>query len=225
MASATRIGSGPGRDPRPARRCRESEWPPRLVLHWSRNPMAVLGALVILAWVAVAGAAPLDRPVRPDRSRTSTIGSRRPSAEHWLGVDGLGRDVLSRVLYGGRVSLPVAAVVVVVASIFGTLYGALAGFVGEWFGRSDHAHRGHGARVPRADPGHGHRRRAGAEHRELDAGHADGLVAALRAPGPGPGAGAQGARLRPRGARARAVATGASCSATSCRTRPRPRSS
>jgi peptide/nickel transport system permease protein len=56
-----------------------------------------------------------------------------PSAEHWLGVDGLGRDVFTRVLYGGRVSLPVAAVVVVLASIFGTMYGALAGYLGGWF--------------------------------------------------------------------------------------------
>ena len=55
-----------------------------------------------------------------------------PSAEHWLGTDGLGRDVLSRVLYGGRVSLPVAAIVVVVASIFGTLYGGLAAYLGRW---------------------------------------------------------------------------------------------
>src|SRR5262249_12970786 len=56
-----------------------------------------------------------------------------PSAQHWLGTDGLGRDVLSRVLYGGRVSLPVAAVVVVVASIFGTLYGGLAAYIGGWW--------------------------------------------------------------------------------------------
>jgi len=47
-------------------------------------------------------------------------------------VDGLGRDILSRVIYGGRVSLPVAAAVVILAAIFGTLYGGLAGFLGEW---------------------------------------------------------------------------------------------
>src|SRR5207237_5971035 len=59
-----------------------------------------------------------------------------PSAAHLLGVDELGRDVFSRVLYGGRVSLPVAAVVVVLATIFGTLYGGLAGFTGRWLDES-----------------------------------------------------------------------------------------
>ena len=62
-----------------------------------------------------------------------TNGSRRPRANHWLGVDGLGRDVLSRVWYGGRVSLPVALVVVITASVVGSLYGALAAYLGGWF--------------------------------------------------------------------------------------------
>ena len=103
----------------------------RVFLQLVRKPMAVLGALVILAWIAVSIAAPLLSSFDPTEVNVDNRLD-PPSAEHWLGVDGLGRDVFTRVLYGGRVSLPVAAVVVIVASIFGTLYGAMAGYLGGW---------------------------------------------------------------------------------------------
>ena len=104
----------------------------RVLQQLVRKPMVVLGALVILAWVAVSVLAPTLSSFDPVEVNVDDRLS-PPSAEHWLGVDGLGRDVFTRVLYGGRVSLPVAAVVVVLASIFGTLYGALAGYLGGWF--------------------------------------------------------------------------------------------
>jgi peptide/nickel transport system permease protein len=97
----------------------------------ARQPTAVFGALVVAGWVAISLLAPAIAPYDPiDLNVDNRLGA--PSVEHWLGVDGLGRDVLSRVLYGGRVSLPVAAVVVVVASLFGTLYGGLAAYLGHW---------------------------------------------------------------------------------------------
>ena len=100
-----------------------------------RNRMAVSGAVVVLAWVAIALLAPVIAPYDPiDQQVRQRL--QGPSAAHLLGVDELGRDVFSRVLYGGRVSLPVAAVVVVVATLFGTLYGGLAGFAGKWLDES-----------------------------------------------------------------------------------------
>jgi peptide/nickel transport system permease protein len=96
-----------------------------------RNRMAIVGASVVLAWVLVALLAPLLAPYDPIEQQVRQR-LQGPSAAHLLGVDGLGRDVLSRVLWGGRVSLPVAAVVVLLATLFGTLYGGLAGFAGKW---------------------------------------------------------------------------------------------
>src|SRR4029450_6527531 len=77
----------------------------RVFLQLVRKPMGVLGALVILAWVTVSVAAPLLSSFDPTEVDVDNrLGA--PSAEHWLGVDGLGRDVFTRVLYGGRGALP-----------------------------------------------------------------------------------------------------------------------
>ena len=85
------------------------------------------GVVIIVAWVVLAIVAPLVAPFDPiDQQVRQRL--QGPSAEHVLGVDELGRDVFSRVLYGGRVSLPVAAVVVLLAALFGTLYGGVSGF-------------------------------------------------------------------------------------------------
>jgi peptide/nickel transport system permease protein len=97
----------------------------------ARNRMAVLGASIILLWVLLAIFAPLLAPYDPVDQQVR-LRLQGPSAAHLLGVDELGRDVFSRVLYGGRVSLPVAVVVVLLATLFGTLYGGLAGFGGKW---------------------------------------------------------------------------------------------
>ena len=55
-----------------------------------------------------------------------------PSAGHWFGTDSYGRDILSRVLYGGRISLQVGVVSIAIAAVLGTLLGLVAGYLGGW---------------------------------------------------------------------------------------------
>jgi peptide/nickel transport system permease protein len=86
-----------------------------------------VGAAIILVWVLVAILAPVLTSYPPDLVDVT----RRllpPSHEHWLGTDMLGRDVLTRLLYGARISLFTGIVVVVVAAVFGTLVGGVAAY-------------------------------------------------------------------------------------------------
>lgn len=92
-----------------------------------RSPLTVIGLAIILVFVLSAVFAPLLAPMDP----TQQILSQRlkpPSAGHWLGMDQLGRDVLSRLLFGAPISLTVGLVVVGSASILGTLVGLIAGY-------------------------------------------------------------------------------------------------
>ena len=66
-------------------------------------------------------------------SRTSATRCSRPSAEHWLGTDKYGRDVLTRLLYGARVDLRVGFLAVLIPFVVGSVLGALAGYFGGWF--------------------------------------------------------------------------------------------
>ncbi|MBV9354633.1 MAG: ABC transporter permease [Chloroflexi bacterium] len=103
----------------------------RALRQFLRNRPAVIGVCVVVLWAVIALLAPLIAPYDPT-DQDVKMRLQGPSLAHWFGVDGLGRDVFSRVLYGGRVSLPVAAVVVLIAATFGTLLGGLGGFVGGW---------------------------------------------------------------------------------------------
>jgi peptide/nickel transport system permease protein len=96
---------------------------------FSRNQLAVAGAGVVGVLVAVAILAPVLAPWDATRPDTKKILA-GPSAQHWFGTDQLGRDVLSRVLYGSRVSLAVGFVSVGIATVIGVLLGAAAGYHG-----------------------------------------------------------------------------------------------
>ncbi len=102
-----------------------------LVKFCRRNPLVVVGAAVVLAWIVVSIAAPLVTQYGPLTQRVADR-LRPPSPEHLFGTDALGRDILSRVAYGGRISLPVGFLVVAVALLVGGCTGALAGFGPGW---------------------------------------------------------------------------------------------
>jgi peptide/nickel transport system permease protein len=94
-----------------------------------REPLNVLAIAVIAVFAACAVFAPLVAPYDP---LAQTLGSRLqpPSPEHWLGTDQLGRDILSRLIYGARISLVIGVVVVAIAGVFGTFVGLVAGYAG-----------------------------------------------------------------------------------------------
>ncbi len=100
-----------------------------------QNKMAALAAVVIGLIVLAAVFAPLTAPYNP-YAQTLTLRLKPPSAAHLLGTDELGRDVLSRIVYGSRVSLVVGLIPTVISMSIGTILGLLAGFYG---GKTDFA--------------------------------------------------------------------------------------
>jgi peptide/nickel transport system permease protein len=96
-----------------------------------RNPGAAAGAVVLAAMVLIAVFAPQIAPYDPIAQDSQSIRA-RPGREHLFGADTFGRDVFSRVLYGGRKSLPIGLVAVGIAAIFGVASGLIAGYYGHW---------------------------------------------------------------------------------------------
>lgn len=95
------------------------------------NPLAYSGFIIISIIFLLAMLAPLISPYDPNEINVKAI-LLEPSLAHWMGTDGLGRDVLSRMLHGGRVSLLVGLVAVGISTIIGIILGALAGFYRGW---------------------------------------------------------------------------------------------
>ena len=95
-----------------------------------RRPLAAAGVTVVGAWVVIAVFAPLIGPDNPLAQSYPILAA--PSGAHWFGTDELGRDVLSRVLSGARVTLPLSVLLVILAMIIGAVIGAAAGFLGGW---------------------------------------------------------------------------------------------
>ena len=99
------------------------------MLRFRGRPAAVAGFVVIAVFVLVAVAAPLVAPYDPVATSWSLI-RKAPSAQHWMGTDENGRDVLARVIYGARASLLAGVVSVLIAAGIGVPVGLLAGFAG-----------------------------------------------------------------------------------------------
>ncbi len=103
---------------------------------WARlrkNRLAVFGTIVLSIVVVVSVCGPWFMSYTYDEQDTA-LGASAPSAAHWLGTDALGRDLLTRILYGGRISLLVGICATTVSLLIGVVYGAIAGFSG---GRMD----------------------------------------------------------------------------------------
>jgi peptide/nickel transport system permease protein len=106
---------------------RQSEFWARL----KRNRMAMIGLGLVLGLFVVSIFAPWLAPYDPNQIDLTQV-LMPPSPAHYLGTDTLGRDVLSRIIFGSRVSLKVGFVAVGLATLIGLLVGALAGYYGGW---------------------------------------------------------------------------------------------
>ncbi len=100
-----------------------------VVRHLLKNPLSLSGLLIIVSLVLLAILAPYISPYDP--YATDPLQKLQPpSWKHLMGTDGLGRDILSRVLYGTRISLWIAILILITAGVFGTVVGIVAGYAG-----------------------------------------------------------------------------------------------
>jgi ABC-type dipeptide/oligopeptide/nickel transport system permease subunit len=95
-----------------------------------RNRLAMVGLVFLVFLILAAIFAPLITPYSiTERSQEFRQG---PSADHWFGTDGIGRDVYSRVVFGARVSLRIGILATAISLLIGVTLGAIAGFFGSW---------------------------------------------------------------------------------------------
>ncbi len=101
---------------------------------FSRNPTAVVGAAIVIICILAALLAPYITPYPEHAGSFVDFRNRHapPSATYWLGTDNVGRDILTRIIYGLRVSLLLAVVVLGIAIPVGTILGLMAGYFGGW---------------------------------------------------------------------------------------------
>lgn len=99
---------------------------------WYRNGTLVVGLTIVGLLVLVAVFAPLLAPYDPIEQDLQNA-LQGPGADHWLGTDKYGRDILSRLIWGARVDLRIGFLAVLIPFVVGTVVGALAGYFGGWF--------------------------------------------------------------------------------------------
>ena len=107
----------------------------RAYMTWRRftgNKLAVVGLAIILALVVVATLADQLAPYSPITGDLRTMRLLPPSAAHWMGTDEQGRDILSRVIYGSRLTLYIIILVAIIAAPIGLAMGTIAGYAGGW---------------------------------------------------------------------------------------------
>ncbi|MPZ00892.1 MAG: ABC transporter permease subunit [Actinophytocola sp.] len=103
----------------------------RFLRRFASNKLAITATVLLGVLITTSLAAPLLAPYPPEAiDVVNRLAG--PSPEHWLGTDSLGRDTLSRLMHGGRVSLAAAAFAVSIAITFGVPLGLIAGYLGSW---------------------------------------------------------------------------------------------
>lgn len=95
-----------------------------------RNPLTVAALILLVVLVLTCVAGPWFSPYGPN-DQDLNLGETPPSSAHWLGTDTLGRDMVTRIMHGGRVSLLVGVLATAVASVIGVGYGLVAGLSGK----------------------------------------------------------------------------------------------
>ncbi|MET7243599.1 ABC transporter permease [Methylobacterium sp. EM32] len=100
----------------------------------TRSPGLMIGAVTVLAVIVLAILAPWIAPYDPNE-QDPVAALMGPSAEHWFGTDFFGRDVLSRVIWGARISLSVGFLATLIGVVVGTVIGVVAGYFGGWTDR------------------------------------------------------------------------------------------
>jgi peptide/nickel transport system permease protein len=111
---------------------RESVWREdfnQIFVSLRRNPIVILGLMVIALWIVLAMLAPQIAPYERLKQDVN-IRLQAPDAIHAFGTDELGRDMLSRVLWGAQITIPAGVLVIIFGSVVGIIVGAVAGFAG-----------------------------------------------------------------------------------------------
>ena len=99
---------------------------------FARNRLAMLGLTIVLGLVLMALLADVIAPYSPTEGDLRTLRLLPPSAAHWFGTDDQGRDILSRIIHGSRITLFVVGLVAVLSAPVGLLVGTVAGYAGGW---------------------------------------------------------------------------------------------
>jgi peptide/nickel transport system permease protein len=126
MASTIDIDPAMGNEIMP----RVSEWK-RFRRVFLGRPLVVFGMVIMVIYILVAIFAPFIAPYPPNEINLA-LALNSPSSSHWLGTDPIGRDTLSRIIFGTRIALLIGLVVVALAAVVGGTLGTLAGYYGGW---------------------------------------------------------------------------------------------
>lgn len=94
-----------------------------------KNKLAQFGLITFILMTVLSVCGPLFSPYTYEE-QDLLYGAQAPSLKHWMGTDVLGRDLITRLLYGGRISLGVGFMATIVSMVIGVIYGAVAGYIG-----------------------------------------------------------------------------------------------